>query len=611
MSTIFLRRPERARSVRALLGFIAILVALAVVPAQARFTQRDKLVGTGAVGAAQQGHSVALSADGNTAIVGAPDDNSSLGAALVFVRTGAVWTQQGSKLIGSGAVVGPSGVRQGVSVALSADGNTAIVGGPRDAVDPVSGFAGAAWVFTRSGGVWTQQGGKLVGSGATRNAIQGTSVALSADGNTAVVGGMEETGGSVFSAVAWVFTRVGRGVDPARQQAGRQQSAWSARAKRLPCALRRRQHAHHGRRGRQRLRRSGVGVCPLGRRVDPARRQAGRHRHAWKRQSRRLRRAVRGRQHRPCGRAGRRGRHRRRRRRGVGFTRAGGVWTQQGSKLVGSGGVPTPIFGVAQGFSVALSADGNTAMVGGPIDNGRVGATWVFLRKAGVWTQQGNKLIGIGAAGNAQQGWSVALSGDGNTAIVGGPIDNGNAGAVWVFGRPGIDAINPSAGTVAGGTGVTIVGQNFFDVTGVTFGGVPATNVIGVDANTVLATTPPHTGGPVSVFLSTRTGRDRARHAYTYQRQPTAVLLTSTPNPSSVGQNITFTALVTAGSGPASGGVVFTDGTQPLATVNLRNGLARFSTDALALGGHRIRARFVPNGMFEGSSSHLRQLVRN
>ena len=50
----------------------------------------------------------------------------------------------------------------GYDVALSADGNTALIGGPSDNSD-----RGAAWVFTRSGATWTQQGGKLTGSGAT------------------------------------------------------------------------------------------------------------------------------------------------------------------------------------------------------------------------------------------------------------------------------------------------------------------------------------------------------------------------------------------------------------------------------------------------------------
>jgi len=85
---------------------------------------------------------------------------------------------------------------------------------------------------------------------------------------------------------------------------------------------------------------------------------------------------------------------------------------------------------------VSLTADGNTAIVGAPQDPGAVGAAWVFTRSGGVWSQQGPKLVGSGAVGLAFQGTSVSLSGDGNTAIVGGPNDNSNIGAAWVFAQP-------------------------------------------------------------------------------------------------------------------------------------------------------------------------------
>jgi hypothetical protein len=95
-------------------------------------------------------------------------------------------------------------------------------------------------------------------------------------------------------------------------------------------------------------------------------------------------------------------------------------FTQQGPKLVGTGAIGMAL----QGQSVALSADGNTAIVGGALDNGGaftgVGAAWVFTRSNGIWTQQGNKLVGTDAIGDSLQGYSVALSGDGNTAILGG-----------------------------------------------------------------------------------------------------------------------------------------------------------------------------------------------
>ncbi|HTK31524.1 MAG TPA: FlgD immunoglobulin-like domain containing protein [Candidatus Saccharimonadaceae bacterium] len=270
--------------------------------------QGPKLVGTGVASVAAQGWSVALSADGNTALVGGYFDNSSTGAVWVFTRSGGVWTQQGPKLVGTGAVGTAS---QGWSVALSADGNTALVGGYTD-----NSNAGAVWVYTRSGGVWTQQGGKLVGSGAVGSADQGTSVALSADGNTAIVGGYTDAS---FSGATWVFTR------------------------------------------------------------------------------------------------------------------SGGVWSQQGGKLVGSGAIGNAL----EGSSVALSADGNTAVIGGYGDNSVTGAAWVFTRGGGVWTQQGGKLVGTGATGSAFQGSSVGLSADGNTALVGADGDNSNIGAAWVYVRHG------------------------------------------------------------------------------------------------------------------------------------------------------------------------------
>jgi hypothetical protein len=329
-------------------------------PALAQFAQQGpKLVGSGAVGNASQGNSVSVSADGNTAIVGGPEDNGSAGAAWVWTRSGGAWTQQGPKLVGSGAV---GTAAQGGSVSLSADGNTAIAGGWSD-----NGGAGAAWVWTRSGGVWTQQGPKLVGSGAVGNAQQGISVSLSGDGNTALVGGPDDNSNA---GAAWVWTRSG--------------GVWTQQGLKLvgSGAV---GNAKQG--GSVSL--SADGNTALVGEVT----ENGGAGAAWV------------------------------------WTRSGGVWTQQGTKLVGSGAVGT----ANQGTSVALSADGNTAIVGGPGDSISAGAAWVWTRSGGVWTQQGPKRVGSGAVGAAHQGNSVSLSGDGTTAIVGGSFDNSNAGAAWVF----------------------------------------------------------------------------------------------------------------------------------------------------------------------------------
>ena len=50
---------------------------------------------------------------------------------------------------------------------------------------------------------------------------------------------------------------------------------------------------------------------------------------------------------------------------------------------------------------MALSENGNTALIGGAGDNGKVGAAWVFTRTAGVWTQESGKLTGTGGSGQA------------------------------------------------------------------------------------------------------------------------------------------------------------------------------------------------------------------
>jgi len=156
--------------------------------------QGAKLIGTGAVGSSLQGISVSVSADGNTAIVGGMSDDGNKGAAWVFTRSAGVWSQQGAKLVGTGAA---GNAFQGSSVSVSADGNTAIVGGQVD-----NSSAGAAWVFTRTAGVWSQQGAKLVGTGAAGPAFQGIAVAVSGDGNTALVGGNGDNG---FGGATWMY----------------------------------------------------------------------------------------------------------------------------------------------------------------------------------------------------------------------------------------------------------------------------------------------------------------------------------------------------------------------------------------------------------------------
>jgi uncharacterized membrane protein len=82
-------------------------------------------------------------------------------------------------------------------------------------------------------------------------------------------------------------------------------------------------------------------------------------------------------------------------------------WVSQGSKLVGSSNVGAS----QQGVSIALSANGNTAIIGGPYDDSSKGAVWIFIRTAGTWSQQTKIVPSTGV----QAGFSVAISDDGNT----------------------------------------------------------------------------------------------------------------------------------------------------------------------------------------------------
>ena len=87
---------------------------------------------------------------------------------------------------------------QGMSVSISADGNTIATGGTSD-----SAGRGSTWVFTKTTAGWQQLGDKLIGTGSSRVADQGSAVALSYDGKTLAVGGR---GNSNATGATWVFS---------------------------------------------------------------------------------------------------------------------------------------------------------------------------------------------------------------------------------------------------------------------------------------------------------------------------------------------------------------------------------------------------------------------
>ena len=120
------------------------------------------------------------------------------------------------------------------------------------------------------------------------------------------------------------------------------------------------------------------------------------------------------------------------------FSKRGAVWSS--SRLSSGGG--------RFGSSVSISFDGRTVLIGAPAaGDDEFGAAWVFKNPGGgVWT--GTKLKPYGADGDPGIGYSVALSGNGLMAVVGGPFDNRSAirrpytrkfgkGGAWLFRRSG------------------------------------------------------------------------------------------------------------------------------------------------------------------------------
>jgi hypothetical protein len=160
---------------------------------------------------------LALSSDGNTLAIGGPGDSVNIGATWIFTRSGNTWTQQGSKLVGTSYTGSPY---QGASVALSADGNQLVIGGPlcQFVCNGNSITRGATWGFTRSSNVWTQQFltrvtapvcGISPGTGCyntARSIHQGSAVAISGNSNTIFTGApYTYQGTTAYVGAVWIL----------------------------------------------------------------------------------------------------------------------------------------------------------------------------------------------------------------------------------------------------------------------------------------------------------------------------------------------------------------------------------------------------------------------
>lgn len=348
------------------------------------------------------GASVALSSDGTTALVGGPQDDTRVGAAWVYTNSGGFWSEQ-QKLVAptSGGDAETGTAWFGTSVALSADGTTALIGGLYD------NSVGAAWVYTRSGSLWSERA-KLTGMSEIGNSAFGQSVALSGDGTTALIGG--DTDNSSVGA-AWVFTGSGSSwVDQVKliaptsggdEEVGDALFGWSVA-----------------------LSSAGTTALISGYEDNTA---VGA---AWV------------------------------------YTGSGNSWAEQAKLTAPTSGPQGEVGAAWFGWSVALSGAGTTALVGGPFDSSDVGAAWVFTGSGSSWIEQA-KLTAPTTGPDAESGAGnlgsgVSLSSPGNVALVGGSADAGDLGASWVFTKSG-SSWSEGAELVADTSGASAeIGAGFF-----------------------------------------------------------------------------------------------------------------------------------------------------
>jgi FG-GAP repeat len=322
------------------------------------WNQQQKLEASDAGAGDQFGFSVAIT--GETVVVGARFDDgaagSDQGSAYVFVRSGGVWSQQ-QKLEASDAAAFDN---LGDSVGIS--GETVVVGASQD--DGAAGSAqGSAYVFVRSAGVWSQQQ-KLEASDAAVVDQFGFSVGIS--GETVVVGALADDGAAGSNqGSAYVFVRSG-GVWSQQQKL----EASDAAADDVFGAS--------------------VGISGetvvVGALADDG--AAGSNQGS-----------------------------------AYVFVRSGGVWSQQQKLEASDAGA-----GDQFGFSVRIS--GETFVVGAPQDDSAQGSAYVFVRSGGVWSQQ-QKLEASDAAANDNFGASVGIGGE--TVVVGALGDGDSQGSTYVF----------------------------------------------------------------------------------------------------------------------------------------------------------------------------------
>ena len=229
----------------------------------------------------------------------------------------------------------------------------------------------------------------------------------------------------------------------------------------------------------------------------------------------------------------------------------------------------------------------------------------------------------VAVNGSAQATFTTAGLAFGSHAITANFTGSGN------FGNSSgttTQTVNAAATTtaVAAMPNPSTVGQSVTITATVTStGGVPAGTVTFTDGGTTLASNVAVNGSGQAAYTTTGlavgthtitatfTGSGNFANSagtvvQTVNPVPivTATAVTSTPNPSTLGQSVTITATVTSTGGIPTGTVTFSDGSTTLASNVAVNGSgqASYATTTLGVGSHTITAAFTGTGAYANSS---------
>jgi hypothetical protein len=208
-------------------------------------------------------------------------------------------------------------------------------------------------------------------------------------------------------------------------------------------------------------------------------------------------------------------------------------------------------------------------------------------------------------AGSVGQGWHYVYV---------RPWDNTGFTTDYVYGPLGYDTFPPVtkdhlSGTFNGSVWTTPV-KNTLSATDASPGSGVASTVYQIDSGSVLNYVSPFTigtTGSLKVYFHSTDHAGNVESTHTvliHIEAPTTTTLTSSINPSSYHQSVTFTAKVagTFGATP-TGSVTFKNGAVTLGSVALAGGVAKFTTSGLTVGSHNITASYNGSGKNLASTS--------